>query len=138
MGFQLTADGQVDLQKNTQKQVDLKLQIDRLDMRYLSELLNIEEPLSGWTHGVIDLQGSWPNLSLESQLNMEEFSMSNYYLGNGNILFELIPDSIPPESVSPLEQKLSVDWIKIIINLPLKNSLLNRRKCPSKLKEKLT
>jgi autotransporter translocation and assembly factor TamB len=119
-GFQLTADGQVDLQKNTQKQVDLKLQIDRLDMRYLSELLNIEEPLSGWTHGVIDLQGSWPNLSLESQLNMEEFSMSNYYLGNGNILFELIPDSIPPESVSPLEQKLSVDWIKNNYQLTIK------------------
>jgi len=118
--LQLTADGQVALQKNTQKQVDLTLQLDRLDMRYLSELLNIEEPLSGWTHGVIDLQGSWPNLSLQSQLNMEEFSMSNYYLGNGNILFELIPDSIPPESVSPLEQKLSVDWIKNNYQLTIK------------------
>jgi len=119
-GIQLTADGQVDLQKNTQKKVDLTLQLDRLDMSYLSELLNIEEPLSGWTHGVIDLQGSWPNLSLESQLNMEEFSMSNYYLGNGNILFKLIPDSIPPESVSPLEQKLSVDWIKNNYQLTIK------------------
>jgi len=118
--LQLTAKGQVGLRKNTQEQINLTLQLDRLDMSYLSELLNIEEHLSGWTHGVIDLQGNWPNLSLESRLNLEEVSMKDYYFGNGNIMFDLTSDSSRSENVTLSEPNILINWIKNHYQLTLK------------------
>ncbi|OFW47816.1 MAG: hypothetical protein A2163_06285 [Actinobacteria bacterium RBG_13_35_12] len=91
-GISLTAAGQVDLQKDSQKQVDLKLQLSRLDMNYLTELFAFEESLSGWAHGFANLQGNWPDISLDSQLDLEEISIKNYYLGKGNFHFRLATD----------------------------------------------
>ncbi|MBE3089233.1 MAG: DUF748 domain-containing protein, partial [Actinobacteria bacterium] len=85
----LTAAGQVDLQKDSQKQVDLKLQLSRLNINYLTELFTFEESLSGWAHGSADIQGNWPDISLDSQLGLEEISINNYYLGKGNFHFRL-------------------------------------------------
>ena len=94
----LTAAGQVDLQKDSQKQVDLKLQLSRLDMNYLTELFAFEESLSGWAHGFANLQGNWPDISLDTQLDLEEISIKNYYLGKGNFHFRLATDE--PKSFS--------------------------------------
>jgi len=90
----LTAVGQVDLQKDSQKQVDLKLQISKIDMNYVNELLALEESLSGWAHGFVNLQGNWPDISLDSQLDLEEISIQNYFLGKGNFHFGLSTDRL--------------------------------------------
>ena len=116
----LTATGQVDLQKDSQKQVDLKLQLSRLNMNYLTELFAFEESLSGWAHGFADLQGNWPDISLDSQLDLEEISIRNYYLGKGNLIFSLAPDKISPENISLVEQSNFLDWIKNNCQLTIK------------------
>ena len=108
----LTAAGQVDLQKDSQKQIDLKLKLTRLNMNYLTELLNLEEPLSGWTYGVTDIQGNWPDIFVNSQLKLEEISFGNYYLGKGNFIFSLASDSIYSQNISLLEQGNFLEWIK--------------------------
>ena len=107
----LTATGQVDLQKDSQKQVDLKLQLSRLNMNYLTELFAFEESLSGWAHGFADLQGNWPDISLDSQLDLEEISINNYYLGKGNFHFKLATDAISSVNTSLSWQKNFSDWI---------------------------
>ncbi len=106
----LTAAGQVDLQKDSQKQVDLKLQLSRLDMNYLSELFAFEESLSGWAHGFANLQGNWPDISLDSQLDLEEISINNYYLGRGNFHFKLTTDAISSVNTPLSGQKNYSDW----------------------------
>ncbi|MDD5014852.1 MAG: DUF748 domain-containing protein, partial [Atribacterota bacterium] len=107
----LTAAGQVDLQKDSQKQVDLKLQLTRLNMNYLAELFAFEESLSGWSHGFVNIQGNWPDLSLDSQLDLEEISIKNYYLGKGNFHFRLATNEIPSVNTSLSWQKNFSNWI---------------------------
>jgi len=116
----LTAAGQVDLQKDSQKQVDLKLQLTRLNMNYLTELFAFEESLSGWAHGFANIQGNWQDISLDSQLDLEEISIRNYYLGKGNLIFSLAPDKISPENISLVEQSNFLDWIKNNYQLTIK------------------
>ena len=106
----LTAAGQVDLQKDSQKQVDLKLQISRLNMNYLTELFAFEESFSGWAHGFANLQGNWPDISLDSQLDLEEISIENYYLGKGNFHFRLATEAISSVNTSLSWQKNFSDW----------------------------
>ncbi|MBU4228088.1 translocation/assembly module TamB domain-containing protein, partial [bacterium] len=106
----LTAAGQFDLQKDSQKQVDLKLQLSRLDMNYLTELFAFEESLSGWAHGFANLQGNWPDISLDSQLDLEEISINNYYLGKGNFHFRLTTDAISSVNTSLSWPKIFSDW----------------------------
>ncbi|MBE3129036.1 MAG: DUF748 domain-containing protein, partial [Actinobacteria bacterium] len=106
----LTAAGQVDLQKDSQKQVDLKLQLSRLNINYLTELFTFEESLSGWAHGSADIQGNWPDISLDSQLGLEEISINNYYLGKGNFHFRLTTDAISSVNTSLPWQKNFSDW----------------------------
>jgi len=107
----LTAAGQVDLQKDSQKQVDLKLQLTRLNMNYLTELFAFKEPISGWSHGFVNIQGNWPDISLDSQLDLEEISIKNYYLGKGNFHFKLATDAISSVNTSLSWQKNFSDWI---------------------------
>jgi len=107
----LTAAGQVDLQKDRQKQFDLKLQLTILNINYLTKLFTFEESLSGWAHGFANLQGNWPDISLDSQLNLEEISIKNYFLGEGNFHFRLAPTKIPSENTSLSWQKNFSDWI---------------------------
>ncbi|TFG92179.1 MAG: hypothetical protein E4G71_02505, partial [Candidatus Atribacteria bacterium] len=109
-GISLTAAGQFDLQKDSQKQVDLKLQLSRLDMNYLSELFAFEESLSGWAHGFANLQGNWPDISLDSQLNLEEISINNYYLGKGKSHFRLARDAISSVNTPLSGEKNFSDW----------------------------
>ena len=116
----LTATGQVDLQKESQKQIDLELRLTKLNMNYLTELLNLEESFSGWTYGVADIQGNWPGISLDSQLNLEEISIRNYYLGKGNLIFSLAPDKISSENITLLEKSNFLDWIKNNYQLTIK------------------
>jgi len=106
----LTAAGQVDLQKDSQKQVDLKLQLSRLNMNYLTELFAFEESLSGWAHGFANLQGNWPDISLDSQLDLEEISIKNYYLGKGNFHFRLAADAISSVNIPLSWQSIFSDW----------------------------
>jgi len=107
----VTATGQVDFQKDSQKQVDLKLQLTRLNMNYLTELFAFEESLSGWAHGFANIQGNWPYISLDSQLNLEEISIKNYYLGKGNFHFRLATDALSSVNTSLSWQKNFSDWI---------------------------
>jgi len=116
----IQVDGQVDFQKDGKKAINLTLQITRLNMNYLVELLNFEEPISGWTSGIMDLQGNWPILLLDSQLNLNEIFIRDYYLGNGSIHFQLIPDNDPTENLIPLEQELLIEWLKNQYQLTLK------------------
>jgi len=106
----LTAVGQVDLQKDSQKQVDLKLQLSRLNMNYLTELFAFEESFSGWAHGFANLQGNWPDISLDSQLDLEEISIKNYYLGKGNFHFKLATNAISSVNTSLSWPKNFSDW----------------------------
>ncbi|MBU1035573.1 translocation/assembly module TamB domain-containing protein, partial [bacterium] len=106
----LTAAGQVDLQKDSQKQVDLKLQLSRLNMNYLTKLFAFEESLSGWAHGFADLQGNWPDISLDSQLDLEEISIKNYYLGKGNLIFSLASDKISSVNTPLSWSRIFSDW----------------------------
>jgi len=106
----LTAAGQVDLQKDSQKQIDLKLQLSRLNINYLTELFAFEESLSGWAHGFADIQGNWPDISLNSQLDLEEISIKNYYLGKGNFHFRLATDAISSVNTSLSWPKNFSDW----------------------------
>ncbi len=109
-GISLTAAGQFDLQKDSQKQVDLKLQLSRLDMNYLSELFVFEESLSGWAHGFANLQGNWPDISLDTQLDLEEISINNYYLGKGKSHFRLARDAISSVNTPLSGQNNFLNW----------------------------
>ncbi|MCX6811813.1 MAG: hypothetical protein NT039_03930, partial [Candidatus Berkelbacteria bacterium] len=106
----LTAAGQVDLQKDSQKQVDLKLQLSRLNINYLTELFAFEESFSGWAHGFANLQGNWPDISLDSQLDLEEISIKNYYMGKGNFHFRLATEAISSVNTSLPRPKNFSDW----------------------------
>lgn len=106
----LTAAGQFDLQKGSQKQVDLKLQLYRLDMNYLSQLFAFEESLSGWSHGFANLQGNCPDISLDTQLDLEEISINNYYLGKGKSHFRLARDAISSVNTPLSGQNNFLNW----------------------------
>ncbi len=116
----LSASGQIDLQKNSQKQVNIELTLTRLNMNYLTELFAFEESLSGWTHGITNIQGNWPSIALDCQLDLEEISIRNYYLGKGSFIFGLAPEKISPENISLADQGDFLGWIKNNYHLTIK------------------
>ncbi|MBN2395168.1 MAG: DUF748 domain-containing protein, partial [Candidatus Atribacteria bacterium] len=107
----LTGSGKVYLNEMTPPEIELSYHFDQMAIDpIIQKMMNMTpSPLSGQMTGHGQIQGAWPELTLQGNLQLEEIVCYDYPLGDGQLDFTLQPEKgvkSTAEKNHPMEEKL--------------------------------
>ena len=121
-GLAFKGKGNTDLLEEKDIYLDLTLQVEQADLNYLATLYNYNLSVLGLAQGEISLQGNWPEVNVNGDLQLKDINLAGYKAESGNLIFTLKDKKVKIESLvlnSGEAQVYARGEINLEKNLPL-------------------
>jgi hypothetical protein len=127
--LQLSGEGKIITTKTDKPEIILSYQLHPLVIKPLLERVDYTIPLSGQTKGSGYIQGTWPELKISGNLQLEQIAYQDYQLGEGEVDFYLQPEQIAPsesqeENSDSFFSGISNNYALTLENLELQNEMI--------------
>ncbi len=89
----ITGDGKILLQESTPPIIEISFQSPDVTIETLMQIFAESLPLTGLASGTGQIQGIWPELIIQGEVQLKEVAYQDYPLGQGQFNFNLQPET---------------------------------------------